>query len=70
VSKPIMRAAPTRSSCQSVSFQVASTGFAALFGLKKKNVTVAATLPTGKLIQKHCDAVRMTTVIVQDVKKD
>jgi hypothetical protein len=52
-----MRDAPTRSSCRIFSFQVASTDFAALFGLKEKNVTIAAMPPTGRLIQKHCDAV-------------
>jgi hypothetical protein len=54
-----MRDAPTRSSCRIFSFQVASTGFAAWFGLKEKKVTMAAMPPTGRLIQKHCDAVRM-----------
>jgi hypothetical protein len=65
-----MRAAPTRSSCRITSFQVACTGFAALFGLKEKNVTMAATPPTGRLIQKHCEAVSMEAIAGGDVEKD
>lgn len=39
----------------------------ALFGLKKKKVTAAAIAPTGKLIQKHFDAVRMAMFASGDV---
>jgi hypothetical protein len=70
VSKPIIRAAPTRSSCRIVSFQVASTGCAALFGSKKKKVTTAATKPMGRLIQKHCDTVSMAIVGIEIPKND
>jgi hypothetical protein len=48
--KPIMMAAPIRSSCSIFSLKVACAGLALVGGLKKKKTIMAATPPMGKLI--------------------